>query len=208
VFSRVDSFYRAVIARGSGGRALRSRTGVHVTETQSQTVPVGCRRGTAVYSRSLLALSRMLSRLGFTTGRDTEDRHTDHRGCRISDLASRFLARRSRIGIRMPCPRVTRRPVAPCARRAARRDVEGGGGHTRSTGTRVTPRYEPHVRFYIFCAQTTTWGYIAPADSRLQRSDLRTPFSGVRRERGGGGRARRVSVRTRPNHAKFGRIEQ
>ena len=51
MFSRVDSLYRAVIARGSGGRALRSRTGVHVTETQSQTVPVGCR-----YSR-ILSLS-------------------------------------------------------------------------------------------------------------------------------------------------------
>lgn len=151
MFSRVDSFYRAVIARGSGGRALRSRTGVHVTETQSQTVPVGCRRGTAVYSRSLLALSRMLSRLGFTTGRDTEDRarHTDHRGCGISDLASRFLARRSRIGIRMPCPRVTRRPVAPCARRAARRDVEGGGGHAHDRHPCDTEIRTPRAFLYF-----------------------------------------------------------
>ena len=204
MFSRVDSFYRAVIARGSGGRALRSRTGFHVTETQSQTVPVGCRCSRILWLSPGSLAHAFASRLySCTTGRDTEDLGTqtteDAAGSRFSDLLLDFSG--SEFGCRVPGSRVGPSPRAPVARRGAtwRRSHDR---HPCDTEIRT-----PHVRF-IFCAQTTTWGYIAPADSRLQRSDLRTPFSGVRRERGGGGRARRVSVRTRPNHAKFGRIEQ
>ena len=49
----------------------------------------------------------------------------------------------------MPCPRVTRRPVAPCARRAARRDVEAV---TRKApvrcDTEIRTENPPHVRFF------------------------------------------------------------
>ena len=87
------------------------------------------------YTLALSWLSRACFRVSalqlYDRTRHGGSRHTDHRGCRISESIS---PDRNSDAV-SPGHASARRPVRP-SRGAARR----GGGHT--TGTRVTPRYE------------------------------------------------------------------